>query len=125
MNLSLPTTKQARRIFSAAMKRHGIEIVKTKTRDKVSLSGIDYDLWVQLYRNDAIRCKLRTVEFHVKFIEMDQLTSAMEEFESMLTLCSKQFDNRRSWQYRYGSNYKIVKIIAIDRKSTRLNSSHT
>jgi len=37
----------------------------------------------------------------------------MEEFESMLTLSGKYFDNRRSWRYRYGSNYKIVKVLAI------------
>jgi hypothetical protein len=111
MTVSLPTTKQARRIFSSAMKRHGISIEKTKTRDKVSLSGIDYDLWVKLYRNEDIRSKLRTVEFHVTFEDMDQLTSAMTEFESMMTLSGKLFDNRRSWKYRYGSNYKIIKVI--------------
>ena len=113
MTILFPTTKQARRMFTSAMKRHSVEIIKSKTRDKPNISGLNYDLWHLIWRDDDIRKKLRTIEFHVRFDDMDQLTSAMEEFESMLTLCSKQFDNRRSWQYRYGSNYKIVKIIAI------------
>lgn len=108
-----PTTKQARRMFASAMKRHGVEIVKSKTRDKVSTSGFGYDLWALIFRDDELRRKLRTIEFHVKFQDMDQLTNAMEEFETTLTLSGKQFDNRKSWQYRYGSNYKIVKVLSI------------
>lgn len=113
MTVSLPTTKQARRIFTATMKRHGIEIIKTKTRDKVSLSGIDYDLWVKLYRDETVRSKLRTVEFHVTYEDMDHLIDAMNEFESMMVLSGKLFDNRKSWKYRYGSNYKIIKVLSI------------
>ena len=60
-----------------------------------------------------MRKMMRTVEFHVKFHDMDHLTTAMAEFESMLTLSGKHYDNRRSWQYRYGSNYKIIKVLAI------------
>lgn len=113
MNILFPTTKQARRMFSAAMKRHKIEIVKSKTRNKPNVSGLNYDIWSIVYRNDEIRKKLRTIEFHVRFDDMDQLTDAMAEFESMLTLSGKHFDNRRSWQYRYGSNYKIVKVLSM------------
>jgi hypothetical protein len=113
MTVSLPTTKQARRMFTAAMKRHNVEVVKTKTRDKVSLSGIDYDLWVKLYRDDTIRSKLRTVEFHVTYEDMNHLADAMSEFESMMLLSGKLFDNRKSWKYRYGSNCKIIKVLSI------------
>lgn len=113
MSVLFPTTKQARRIFAASMKRHGVEIVKSKTRDKANISNLDYDLWNSLWHNYEMRSKLRTVEFHVRFNDMDQLTAAMTEFESLLTLSGKQFDNRRTWQYRYGSNYKIVKVLAI------------
>lgn len=100
-------------MFTSAMKRHSVEIIKSKTRDKPNISGLNYDLWHEVWRNDEMRKQLRTIEFHVRFDEMDHLIDAMEEFESMLTLSGKQFDNRRSWQYRYGSNYKIVKILAI------------
>lgn len=100
-------------MFSAAMKRHGVEIVKSKTRDKVNISGFNYDLWSLIYRDDEMRKSMRTIEFHVKFDDIDHLTAAMEEFEAMLTLCGKQYDNRRSWQYRYGSNYKIIKVLSI------------
>ena len=113
MTISFPTTKQARRMFAASMKRHKVEIVKSKTRDKVNISGFDYDTWSVVYHNDEMRKKMRTIEFHVRFDDMDHLLAAMAEFESMLTLSGKHFDNRRSWQYRYGSNYKIVKVLAI------------
>lgn len=113
MTILFPTTKQARRMFASAMKRHNVEIIKSKTRDKVNISGFAYDLWSIIYRDEEMRKKLRTIEFHVRFENMDHLTDAMEEFESMLTLSGKQFDNRRSWQYRYGSNYKIVKVLSI------------
>ena len=113
MTILFPTTKQARRMFASAMKRHKVEIVKSKTRDKVNISGFDYDIWSIIYRDDEMRKKMRTIEFHVKFDDMDHLLAAMEEFEAMLTLSGKTFDNRRSWQYRYGSNYKIVKILSI------------
>lgn len=113
MNISLPTTKQARRIFTAAMKRHDVEILKSKTRDKINLSGMDYDLWVAFYKNDSIKGKLRTIEFHVKFENMDHLTNAMLEFESMMALSGKIYDNRKTWKYRYGSNYKIIKVLSI------------
>lgn len=113
MPINLPTTKQARRMFVAAMKRHNVEILKSKTRDKVNLSGIDYELWTEFYRNTEFKNKARTVEFHVKFQDMDHLISAMEEFESMLTLSGKYFDARKTWRYRYGSSHKIIKIIAI------------
>lgn len=113
MTLNLPTTKQARRMFSAAMKRHSVEIFKSKTRDKVSLAGMDYDLWSQIFHNQEFKSKLRTVEFQVKYEEFDHLTDAMEEFEAMLTLSGKFHDTRRSWKYRYGSNYKIIKILSV------------
>lgn len=113
MTDSFPTTKQARRMFMSSMKRHGVEIVKSKTRDKANISNLDYDLWNTLWRNDSLRTKLRTVEFHVKFDDMDQLTEAMQEFESMLTLSGKRIDTRKAWQYRYGSNYKIIKVLAL------------
>ena len=113
MTVSFPSTKQARRMFTSAMKRNGVTIVKSKTRDKVTLSGMDYDLWSFLFREQEIKKKMRTVEFHVKFEDFDHLTNAMEEFEAMLTLCGKHVDNRRTWKYRYGSNYKIVKVLAI------------
>ncbi len=113
MTILFPTTKQARRMFTSAMKRHKIEVVKSKTRDKVNISGFDYDLWSMIYHDDVLRKKMRTIEFHVRFDDMDNLLAAMAEFESMLTLSGKTFDNRRSWQYRYGSNYKIVKVLAI------------
>ena len=113
MTINLPTTKQTRRMFSAAMKRHGIEIVKSKTRDKVNLSGIDYDLWSVFFHDSNFKMKSRTVEFHVQFEDMNNLVDAMVEFESMLTLCGKYFDTRRSWKYRYGSNYKIVKVLSV------------
>ncbi len=113
MTINLPTTKQARRMFASAMKRHNVEIVKSKTRDKVSLAGIDYDLWTTIFRDQQLRSSLRNIEFHVKFDNFDQLTNAMAEFESMLTLSGKFYDSRRSWKYRYGSNYKIVKVLAV------------
>lgn len=113
MSISLPTTKQTRRMFTAAMKRHNVEVVKSKTRDKVNLSGIDYDLWTAFFRDAAFKMKARTVEFHVQFEDMDDLVDAMSEFESMLTLSGKYFDTRRSWKYRYGSTYKIIKVLAV------------
>lgn len=113
MSINLPTTKQTRRMFASAMKRHGVEIVKSKTRDKVNLSGIDYDLWTAFFRDDNFKSKARTVEFHVRYENMDQVIDAMEEFESMLTLSGKYFDNRKTWRYRYGSNYKIIKVLAV------------
>ena len=113
MTLNLPTTKQARRMFASAMKRHNVEIVKSKTRDKVSLAGMDYDLWSQIFHDKDFKSKLRTVEFQVRFEDFDHLTNAMTEFESMLTLSGKFYDTRRSWKYRYGSNYKIVKVLSI------------
>lgn len=113
MTLNLPTTKQARRMFASAMKRHNVQIIKSKTRDKVNMSGMDYELWEVFFRDAKFKQKARTVEFHVRFEDMDYLMSAMEEFEAMLTLSSKYFDTRRSWKYRYGSNYKIIKILAL------------
>ncbi len=113
MTISFPTTKQARRMFASAMKRHGVEIIKSKTRDKVNVSGLDYDVWHMFWNDSELKSKTRTIEFHVRFENMDHLTAAMEEFESMLTLSGKFFDNRRSWRYRYGSNYKIVKVLAV------------
>ena len=113
MTVSLPTTKQARRIFTAAMKRHGVIIEKSKTRDKVSLSGVDYDLWIKLFRDDSIRPKLRTVEFHVTYEDMDQLIDAMNEFESVMVLSGKIFDNRKHCKYRYGSNHKLIKVLSV------------
>lgn len=113
MTVSFPSTKQARRMFTSAMKRHGVEIVKSKTRDKVSLSGMDYDLWSYLFHEDELKNKMRTIEFHVKFNSFDHLTDAMEEFEAMMTLCGNHVDNRRSWKYRYGSDYKIIKVLAV------------
>lgn len=113
MAINLPTTKQARRMFSAAMKRHGVNIVKSKTRDKVNLSGIDYEVWSVFFRDSEFKMKARTVEFHVRFENMDHLTDAMTEFESMLTLSGKYYDTRKTWKYRYGSNYKIIKILAV------------
>lgn len=113
MTINLPTTKQARRMFTAAMKRHNVEIIKSKTRDKVNLSGMDYDLWSVFFRDSEFKMKSRTVEFHVRFENMDHLVEAMEEFESMLTLSGKYYDTRRSWKYRYGSNYKIIKVLAV------------
>lgn len=113
MTISLPTTKQARRMFASAMKRHNVEIIKSKTRDKINLSGMDYELWTVFFYNSEFKVKARTVEFHVRFEDIDHLTNAMEEFESMLTLSDKYFDTRRSWKYRYGSNYKIVKVLTI------------
>jgi len=113
MTISFPSTKQARRMFASAMKRHGVEIVKSKTRDKVNVSGLDYELWNMFWHDTQLKANARTIEFHVSFDDMDQLTNAMEEFEAMLTLSGKQFDNRRSWKYRYGSNYKIIKVLAV------------
>jgi len=113
MTINLPTTKQARRMFAAAMKRHNVEIIKSKTRDKVNLSGMDYELWEVFWRDSEFKQKSRTVEFQVRFEDMDHLTNAMAEFEAMLTLSGKYFDTRRSWKYRYGSNYKIVKVLAV------------
>jgi len=113
MTISLPTTKQARRMFASAMKRHGVEIIKSKTRDKVSLSGMDYDLWSQIYRDQKFKQNLRTVEFQVRYENFEHLTDAMKEFESMLTLSGKYYDTKRSWKYRYGSNYKIIKLLAV------------
>lgn len=112
MSINLPTTKQARRMFTAAMSRHNVEIIKSKTRDKVNLSGMDYELWEVFWRDSNFKMKARTVEFHVKFDDMDHLINAMEEFEAMLTLSGKYFDTRKTWRYRYGSNHKIIKIIA-------------
>ena len=113
MVINLPTTKQARRMFASAMKRHNVEILKSKTRDKVSLAGIDYDLWSKLFHDQEFKRKTRTVEFHVKYENFDHLTDAMAEFEATLTLSGKFYDTRRSWKYRYGSNYKIIKVLAI------------
>lgn len=113
MTITLPTTKQARRMFAAAMKRHNVHIIKSKTRDKVNLSGMDYELWEVFWRDKLFKQNARTVEFHVRFENMDHLTDAMEEFEAMLTLSGKYFDTRRYWKYRYGSNYKIVKVLSI------------
>lgn len=113
MTINLPTTKQTRRMFAAAMKRHDVKIVKSKTRDKPNLSGMDYDLWSVFFRDTEFKMKARTIEFHVQFEDMDNLVDAMTEFESMLTLSGKYFDTRRSWKYRYGSNYKIIKVLAI------------
>jgi hypothetical protein len=113
MTIKLPTTKQTRRMFTAAMKHYEVEIVKSKTREKANLSGIDYDLWENIFRNTELKNKLRTVEFHVRYDNFDSLTSAMYEFESMLTLSGKYYDTRRSWKYRYGSNHKIIKILSI------------
>lgn len=113
MIINLPTTKQARRMFAAAMKRHGVDIVKSKTRDKVNLSGIDYDLWSKVFYDTELKKKMRTVEFQVEFNDMDDLTNAMSEFESMLSLSGKYYDTRRSWKYRYGSNHKIIKVISV------------
>ena len=113
MTINLPTTKQARRMFAAAMKRHNVEVVKSKTRDKVNLSGIDYEIWEVFWRDSEFKMKARTVEFQVRFENMDNLTDAMSEFEAMLTLSGKYFDTRRSWKYRYGSNYKIIKVLSV------------
>lgn len=113
MTINLPTTKQARRMFSASMKRHNVEVIKSKTRDKVSLAGMDYDLWSQIFRDQEFKKTLRTVEFHVKYEDFDHLINAMDEFEAMLTLSGKFHDTRRSWKYRYGSNYKIIKVLSI------------
>jgi len=113
MTINLPTTKQTRRMFSSAMKRHGVEVIKSKTRDKVNLSGIDYDLWSYVFKDIELRQRMRTVEFHVSFNEIDNLVNAMEEFESMLVLSGKYHDNRKTWKYRYGSNYKIIKILSV------------
>lgn len=113
MTINLPTTKQARRMFTAAMKRHDVHIIKSKTRDKVNMSGMDYELWEVFFRDIEFKQRSRTVEFHVRFEDMDHLISAMEEFEAMLTLSGKYFDTRRSWKYRYGSNYKIIKVLAV------------
>lgn len=113
MTINLPTTKQARRMFTSAMKRHNVEIIKSKTRDKVNLSGMDYDLWSVFFHDSNFKMKARTVEFHVRFEDMDHLINAMEEFESMLTLSGKYHDTRKSWKYRYGSNYKIIKVLSI------------
>ena len=113
MTVNLPTTKQARRMFVSAMKRHNVQIIKSKTRDKVNLSGMDYDLWSVFFRDSEFKMKARTVEFQVRFEDMDHLNNAMEEFESMLTLSGKYYDTRRSWKYRYGSNHKIIKVLSI------------
>lgn len=113
MTINLPTTKQTRRMFAAAMKRHNVEIIKSKTRDKVNLSGIDYDLWTAFFRDNELKDKTRTVEFHVKYENIDNLISAMNEFESMLTLSGKYHDSRKTWRFRYGSNYKIIKVLSI------------
>jgi hypothetical protein len=100
-------------MFTAAMKRHNVEIIKSKTRDKVNLSGVDYELWETFFRDSEFKKKARTIEFHVKFENMDNLVDAMEEFESILTLSGKYHDTRRSWKYRYGSNHKIIKVLSI------------
>jgi hypothetical protein len=113
MILNLPTTKQARRMFAASMRRHDVEIIKSKTRDKVSLAGMDYDLWSQIFRDTEFKQRLRTVEFHVRYEDFDNVIDAMIEFESMLTLSGKFYDTRRSWKYRYGSNYKIIKVLSV------------
>lgn len=113
MTINLPTTKQTRRMFAAAMKRHNVEVVKSKTRDKINMAGIDYDLWAVFWRDSEFKRKTRTIEFQVRFEDIDDLTNAMEEFESMLTLSGKYFDTRRTWKYRYGSNYKIIKVLSV------------